>query len=116
MIREDGDLFEAVAFDRPVVNPDGHGGTETAWSGDADAVKARANFRFLRGGETVQAARLSGRQPLVATVRRSLATRQVTTDWRMRDTRTGVEYQIRSIVHTDDRLFLEMTVESGGAV
>jgi len=31
----------------------------------------------------------------------------------MRDVRTGVHYNIRSVVPTDDRQFLEITAESG---
>lgn len=111
-----GHMDYAVAFDRPVKEPDGAGGTETRWSPPEDAVKAYAKFRYLRGGETVQAARLSGRQPAVVTVYSTEASRQITPAWRMRDERSGEIYNIRSVIPTDDRAFLELTVERGVAV
>lgn len=111
-----GKLNRRVAFDAPVDAPDGHGGTETAWGDPAQAVSVWANFRYLRGGETVQAARLEGRQPIVVTVRSSAATRVISEAWRMRDS-DGAEYNIRSgPVPSDNRLYLEFTVESGVAV
>jgi len=108
-----GDLFEAVAFDSPTSAADDYGGVEAGWT---EEFTTRAHFRYLRGGETVQAARLEGRQPLVATIRRSTASEAVTPDWRMRDTRRGEVYNIRTVVPTDDRRFLELTCEKGVAV
>lgn len=110
-------LYQRVAFDRPSKAGDGHGGTVTGWAPDSEAIKVRAHFRFLRGGEAVQAARLSGRQPIVVTIRSSALSRTISTDWRMRDTSTGAEYNIRSgPVPTDSRQYLEFTVEGGVAV
>ncbi|MBF9042957.1 head-tail adaptor protein [Rhodobacterales bacterium HKCCE4037] len=113
-----GALHERVAFDAPVAAPDGRGGVETTWGDAEDAVVTRASFRYLRGGETVQAARLSGSQPVVVTVRRSPATLGVTPDWRMRDVGRGDKVaNIRSgPVVSDDRQWLEFTVEFGVAV
>lgn len=108
-----GDLFQSVAFDSPVVSPDGFGGRNDGW---AEQLQARAHFRFLRGGEAVQAARLAGRQPVVVTIRSSAAARAITPAWRMRDLNAGEVYNIRAIVPTDDRRFLELTCESGVAV
>lgn len=121
-----GSMREAVAFDAPLQVDDGHSGVIDGWTDDDAAVKCRAHFRFLRGGEAVQAARLAGRQPIVVTVYRSSQTRQITEDWRMRDARngtydvdgnwTGPQYNIRTIVPTEDQQFLEITVEVGEAV
>jgi SPP1 family predicted phage head-tail adaptor len=111
-----GKLNRRVSFDAPAEIPDGHGGIETGWASPDDALTVWANFRYLRGGETVQAARLEGRQPIVVTVRTSSATRVITEAWRMRD-RDGLEYNIRSgPVPTDNRAYLEFTVEGGVAV
>ena len=111
-----GDLYHRVAFDPPLDDPDPHGGTETSWD-TAAAVEARANFRYLRGGETVQAARLQGRQPMVVTIRNSFAAQSITPDWRMRDLGSATVYNIRTgPVPSDDRRWLEFTVESGVAV
>lgn len=103
-----GDLNQAVAFDIMTEVPDGHNGFDLV----PETITTRAHFRFLRGGETVQAARLDGKQPLVATIRRNERTRLISTDAVMRDTRTGTRYNIKAIVPTDDRKFLEVTAQS----
>lgn len=106
-------LFEAVAFDAPTPQADGQGGREDGWT---QGHACRAQFLYLRGGETVQAARLAGRQPVVVTIRQCDAARLITPEWRMRDTRRSDVYNIRSIVPTDDRMYLELTCEKGVAV
>jgi head-tail adaptor len=108
-----GKLSERVVFDFPTPEDDGQGGREDGWT---EGFSCSAGFRYLRGGETVQAARLAGRQPVVVTIRQSSLSRQVTHDWRMRDARSCDVYNIRSIVPTDDRMYLELTCEKGVAV
>lgn len=106
-----------VAFDAPTQTQDGSGGTEAGWTAvGTGSFLCWADFRYLRGGETVQAARLSGRQPAVVTIRRNSVSAAVTPAWRMRDLRSGVIYNVRSIVPTDDRARLELLCESGVAV
>ncbi len=105
-----GQLFDRVAFDAPTVAVDGYGGNVAGWS---EQFISYANIMFLRGGETVQAARLQGRQPVVVTIPMSNEGQAVLPSWRMRDTRSGIVYNIRSIVRSDDRQFLELTAESG---
>jgi head-tail adaptor len=107
-----GSLEELVAFDSPSETADDYGGVATAF---LEAYRCRAHFRYLRGGETVQAARLEGRQPVVVTIRTSGLARTITTDWRMRDVRSGDTYNIRSIVPCDDRAWIEITAEKGVA-
>ena len=110
------DLYHRVAFEPPSEQADGYGGIETGWD-TGSAVQARAHFRYLRGGESVQAARLDGRQPVVATTWNNAAMRAVTAGWRMRDVNTGKVFNVRTDpVPTDDRRWLEVTVESGVAV
>lgn len=106
-------LFEAVALDRPVATDNGAGGKEVGWVED---FTARAEFRYLRGSETVMAARLQGRQPIVAVIPSSEASRQVTSDWRLRDIRRSISYNIRTVVPSDDRRWIEITAESGVAI
>lgn len=106
-----GSLHAKVTFCTITDQPDGHGGFEPL----PTSFTVRANIRYLRGGETVQAARLTGKQPVVVTVRRSSQTAALTTDDAMKDARTGTEYQIRAIVGTEDRQFMEITAESGVA-
>lgn len=110
-----GALTERIAFDAPKATRNVTGGRDSGWQ--SAAVTCRANFRYLRGGETVQAARLAGRQPVVVTVRATAAKRAITPEWRMRDLRSGAEFNIRTgPVETADRAFLEFTVEGGVAV
>jgi head-tail adaptor len=108
-----GNLDHRVAFDALVRGQDGYGGEKLGFADASEAFEAWAHFRYLRGGETVQAARLRGQQPVVVTIRSSVAARAVTTEHRMRDLRTGEVYNIRAIVPTEDRRFLEITAESG---
>lgn len=105
-------LYELVAFEANLATDDGGGGVVGAFG---EQFRTRASYTRLRGGEGVLAARLEGRQPTVIRVRRFSRTRSVTTDWRIRDVRTDEIFNIRTIVETDDRLWLDMTAESGVA-
>lgn len=118
-------LFEHVAFDERQKVSDGHGNYE----GDfLEAFQCRAGFTYLRGTESVIAARLEGRQPIVVRVRASSNTRQIDRDWRMRDLRDGQwvgasgedywdgpVYAVRSVIPTEDRRYIDITVEQGVA-
>lgn len=109
-------MVERVAFDAPVVSPDGSGGQVTDWGAELDAYVCRANFKYLRGSESVQAARLAGRQPVVVTIHANPESAAIGTDWRMRDLERGTVYAIHTKVPTDDRGWFELTCESGVAV
>lgn len=105
-----GDLTSFIALERPLLDADG---VQAGWE-DA-TYTCRARIRYLRGGEAVIAGRLAGRQPVVVTIRRSVGADAVGEDWRLRDLRRSVTYNIRSIVPTEDRAWLEITAESGVA-
>ncbi|WP_420852189.1 head-tail adaptor protein [Psychromarinibacter halotolerans] len=116
-----GRCRERVAFDEPVSTSDGSGGQEAGFS---EVFKTPAHFRYLRGGETVQAARLEGRQPVVVTVPATPRARRITTDWRMRDINRvtyasdgsavlGVYAVKAPPVLSEDRAWLEITCETG---
>lgn len=107
-----GAMIWSVAFDAPVPTDDGYGGATTAWQ---ERHCCPAEIVFLKGGEGVQAARLSGRQPVIIKVRVCSAAAAITTDWRARDRRSGVAYNIRDKKITPDRMFFEMMAESGVA-
>ncbi|MFC3163062.1 head-tail adaptor protein [Ciceribacter thiooxidans] len=107
-----GDLRERVAFDARAAVDDGHGNERSDF---VEQFPCRASFTPLRGGETVIASRLEGRQPVVVRVRASSKTRRIATDWRMRDLRTGFVYAVRSVIETSDRTWVDVTVESGVA-
>lgn len=105
-----GKLDRRIAFDEPTSSPNGQGGIIAGWQ---ERLQTWANFRFLRGGEIVQAARLEGRQPVVVTVRSSSLTKSITPEWRMRDLRTGTVYAVRSCPPPGREGHIEITCESG---
>ena len=108
-----GDLHYRVAFARRVDVDDGYGNTKGAW---LEQFQCRAAYRQLRGGESVMAGRLEGRHTQIITVRSSSHTRQIGTDWRVRDVRTGDEFNIRDVTHETDRQWISLLVERGVAV
>lgn len=105
--------FESLAFDQPTTSIDVYGGVEDGWT---EVFTTRGHFRYLRGGETVQAGRLEGKQPVVVTIPTSSNARNVTPGWRMRDTQRSVNYNVRSVIVSDDRREMEITCESGVAI
>lgn len=107
-----GPLYQHVAFEKKGTASDGAGGTTTAW---VEQFHCRAGYTHLRGGENVMAARLEGTHSIVVRVRASSNTRLVTTDWRVKDARSSVVFNIRDITPSDDRAFLDVLVQSGVA-
>jgi head-tail adaptor len=116
-----GDLRHRYAFDKRVDVGDGYGNTKGRWDQQIDC---RAGVVHLRGGEDVMAGRLSGTHTLLVFVLASSLTRQVTTGWRMRDLRkgefvdgvwNGPTFNIRDITPSNDRMWLDFLIQSGGA-
>lgn len=107
------EMRERVTFQARQFESDGYGNTE----GDfADEFTVAARIRPRLGGEAVLAARLEGRKLVTITVRHSSDTEQITTDWRAKDARTNVLYNIRSIVNPDEhKHWLEILAEQGVA-
>jgi SPP1 family predicted phage head-tail adaptor len=105
-----GDLSESVAFDRPTEAADGYGGVVQGWT---EVFTCRASFRHERGGETFEAARMSGREVFKVAIRSSVASRQIAPSWRMRDVRRGTPYNVRSVDAVTDRAWIYLLVESG---
>jgi head-tail adaptor len=107
-----GQLSERFSFEKRVDAADGFGNFEGAW--ERQFVVA-ARRKMLVGGETVMAARLSGRQPAVLTIRSSIQARTITTDWRAVDTRSGDVWNIRSVTPMEDRSGIDLLCERGVA-
>lgn len=103
-----GKLREAVAFDAPSGIADGLGGTTVAWS---EAHACRAAFVYGKGDEQLQAARLAGRQGWKVCVRACDATRAITTDYQMRDTRRSTVWNITDVDAVTDRAYVWLRVE-----
>ena len=108
-----GKLRDRVTFGSRDIVDDGYGNEVSGPFEDRFTVWA--GITYLRGSESVLAARLEGRQPAVVRVRSSALARQITTDWQMRNERGGVIYAVRSVIETEDRAFLDIAVEAGVA-
>lgn len=89
--RGGGQLRERVTFQRRAQVPDGHGNEEAGDWTDQFSVSARLTPRL--GGEDVIAARMTGVQPYILTVRVSGAVRTVDSSWRAYDARKGMGEQ-----------------------
>ncbi|KJS45239.1 MAG: hypothetical protein VR71_02160 [Roseovarius sp. BRH_c41] len=108
-----GELSERFAFDSPTTAPDGSGGNEAGW---AEQFSRAAQVIYSRGNESVEAARLAGRSIYKVKLRSDSGTRTITTDWRARDVRRNVVYNIREADAITDRAWVYLVVESGVAV
>lgn len=82
---------------------------------------AQAQIRPKLGGEDVLAARLTGKNLVNITVRKSAASAAVTTDWMAKNERSGESYNIRSIIDPFQSKpqrgrFIELLCEKGVAI
>lgn len=105
-----GKLFERVAFESQDSASDGFGGRLTQW---VERFSRAAAYHHLRGGETVLAARLENRHPQVITVRRCSETIRVSSEWRIRDTRTGAVFAIKDVEPETNRAYISFLCEKG---
>jgi len=100
-------------------SPD-YGNVETEFADEADFTCA-ASIKPRLGGEGVLAQRLAGTNLVNIVVRRSTLTASVDTGWKIKDERSGVDYNIRSIIdpveNTSRRArWIEFLCERGVAV
>ncbi|MFC4624223.1 phage head closure protein [Daeguia caeni] len=107
-----GQLHYQVALLKREDVDDGMGNTVSDF---VEQFQTRAEFIHLRGGESVLAGRLQGKHTQVVRVRNSSNTRLISTDWMLRDVRTGESFNIRDIEHEVNRQFISLTCESGVA-
>jgi head-tail adaptor len=114
-----GQLREKVTFQRRDESPDGHGNELGGWT-DQFSEPCRLTPRL--GGEEVIAARMSGVQPYIMTVRSSRRTRSVSAGWRAFDTRKGTGengeperlFEILSIADVDEKnAYIDFLVREG---
>ncbi|MEI5682352.1 MULTISPECIES: head-tail adaptor protein [unclassified Mesorhizobium] len=107
-----GSLSERIVFQVRGEVDDGYGNPITGPFADQFTEPARLAPRL--GSEPVIAARLTGVQPFLLTVRSSIRTREITPAWRAVNSRTGVTYNIKAIVNIDERnAYLELLVVAG---
>lgn len=115
-----GDLRARVGFYVRPLQSDGYGNTEASEFPADPEFAVAANVKPKLGGENVLAGRLTGTNLVNITVRQSIQTALVTTEWRCKDERTGVIYNIRSKIDpyegdADHGKWWEMLCEKGVA-
>lgn len=104
-------LVHKFSFQKRVAQgDDGLGNELSEW---VEQFTTRPRKMVLRGGEEVLAARLSGTQTAVLTVRVQANTKMVDSFWRAVDIRTGETWNIMSNEPAEDRLYIDMLVKSG---
>lgn len=104
--------YQVALLKRIKQEDDGMGNTVSDF---VEQFQTRAEFIHLRGSEAVMAGRLQGKHTQVIRVRNSSNTRLISTDWMLRDVRTGKSFNIRDIEHEVNRQFIALTCESGVA-
>lgn len=80
-----GQLQRRVTFRRQTTDADGE------LSGWSDVVTRDARIEPLRGAESVQAARMAGKQPVKITVRRDTSTKLIDNGWQAKDARAAAD-------------------------
>jgi len=120
LILQAGDLRSRVGFYKRVEQGDAYGNAEGSYAATAEFICA-ANILPRLGGESVIAARLTGTNLVNVTVRQSSRTRLVDVAWMLKDERSSVAYNIRSIIDPDEGTaqhgrFFEMLCEKGAVV
>lgn len=112
---EAGKLDRRFQFQVRVEVDDGHGSTVGEWFPQF-TVAGNRKYIVRGAGEAVMAARLTAKTLATMTVRRSVATKQITAEWRAIETRSGEVFNIREQPQeSDDRGYLSFLCETGTA-
>lgn len=109
-----GQLRESIALSKRSLIDDGYGNEVTGPFEVQATVPARVVG--MKGQESVVAGRLQGIQPYVITIRNAGPAASVTTEWKATNTRSGVEYAIRSIIVDERGDYADLLCETGVAV
>lgn len=105
-------LYERVRFESPAPASDGYGGPLNGWNAE---FVCRAEFIPLRAGEVVMQGRLVGTNTIVVRIRQSDLSLAIKPDWRIINARTQEKLNVRSIIPSTDRRYLDVTAQSGVA-
>lgn len=109
MMTAAGDLREKVDFLKEERTQDPTGGWVTEY---VTQFAARAAVNVLKASETVLAGRLQGTQTLVVTLRYQTALADVDGTWRLRNARTGNDYNIRAVTPDVRKLWCDVLCEA----
>lgn len=108
-----GEIDCRFKYQKRTQQADGYGNFQGGWQTQFTLWTQRS---FLRGGETVMAARLQGRQPGILKIRSSPEANQITTDWRAVNVDDETEvWNIRSVQPSNRRDEIEFLAERGVA-
>jgi head-tail adaptor len=108
-----GRLRETVAWELRSFASDGYGNTRGPF---AEVFRCSASFEPGMADEGIEAGKLEGRQKLIVRVRAYTDTRNLDSDYRMRDIRTNVTYAVvAQPAETPDRQFIDIIVQRGVA-
>lgn len=106
-----GKMRRRATFQARLIVDDGYGNVVGGWE---DRFQRWCGVRYLRGSETVMAARLSARQPILVTIRQDSQTALIMPDWRVLI--GDVPYQIREPLRpSEDLRNYEILCEGGVA-
>lgn len=106
-----GDLRDRWTFQQRAA--DANGDRRGPWE---DGFSVSAKVTWLIGSEAVMQDRLTGRQPVVLTIRESSVSRQITPGWRAFDARrAGREANITAVSPSKTRGFLDVLAVIGVA-
>lgn len=104
-----GQLDRRVSFYRPTTDDDGEA------SGFELVVTRDARIEPLRGQESVQAARMEGKQPVKITVRRDSSTKAIDNAWQAKDARAAamsppvtIAWDIYSAYESEDLMWMHL--------
>jgi head-tail adaptor len=113
-----GQLRERVTFQRRAPGGDGRGNpNKGAWTDLSGATAISARLKPLKQTEAVSAEGVQGRSSYEVTIRYTAAGLGVTVGDRMKDTRSGRTFNVKSPPQNTDehRKYLRIIVEEGGA-
>lgn len=106
-----GDLNRRITFQRRTRVTSANGDQTDAWT---DVATVAAKVSPLRGGETIQAARLGGTETFEITVYSTVSTRTLTPDDRAVDARSGRKLNLKWAANWDERdRFITLIAEAG---
>lgn len=105
-------MRERVAFDRPTSVDNGYGGGTKGWDTE-NAIKRSAAFIYQRGREASRHGKATGTAVVKVKIHQSTAAQAITTDWRMRDTRRNVQFNIVEVDSITDPRWIWLVIEGG---
>ena len=106
-------MRQRIALHEPVPTADEAGGASVVWTLRGTVW---AEFRYRRGGESLDGGGLRGQASFKVRLRATPLTVLITGDWRFADVQTGAVYNVREVDAVSDPAHVWLVGESGVAV